>query len=89
MVLTEEQAKEVWALLIRRCGVDKNAAIGPFLWHVSKGCTIYPIQGKNGFVGTLHVGMYPYVSCHNETSNRLRTVEATNKALETLRETWY
>lgn len=91
MILTEQQAIDVWDILVDEC--EAPAASKEFICAASEShrpYLEYRFIGKLGFGGKIYLEEPPRVSCYPEdsTPGRDRMIEAANKKLKGLYESW-
>ncbi len=95
MKLTEQQARDVWDVLVRTCGADTVSSghgwesfsryvMGDHPWHEFRFC------GSLGFGGKLHINGGMRVSCYAEdaTPERRRKIRLANERLAVLWESF-
>lgn len=87
--LTEEQARDVYDILVRCCGAYNGSDDwNQFIYHQTTGCQEYRFQGKLGFGGKFWNGPSGwFVTCYSEdlTPARQTMLDETNEALKELR----
>jgi len=90
MILTEDQAREVWKIIAATCGAD-NYSLDQFVFHSGRTDRLeFRFCGKLGFGGKVYVEEPPRVSCYpeDETPKRAGMIAKTNSQLCSLWEKW-
>lgn len=85
MILTENQAKQVWDILVDVCGAENDDQSGQSFVHhaIMNNRLEFRFQGKLGFGGKIYVEEPPRVSCYQEdnTPERADMIANANEQL--------
>lgn len=91
MILTKDQAIQVWEILVATCGADSSSdAISSRQQFIHATGTTrrveFRFQGKLGFGGKVYVEEPPRVSCYPEdsTPERVAMIKKANEQLSLL-----
>jgi len=91
MILTEDQANQVWAILITTCGAGDDDMRQQFVRHSGNTHGLeFRFCGDLGFGGKIYVQEPPQVNCYIEdtTTQREEMIAAANEQLCLLWRDW-